>query len=232
MFTNQKIRMVLQAERRADRKPYKRSSVDYISMLTCHKKSQFECELENKLFCNFVCKITAPKHCSLKRLDELKPISLNEMYVNKVHAGFYLMCHVIGEPYISGNTLSIVVGDQTGDVEYVIVYDYMKSFEVDPNDLLPLYSTIVIKEPFLNENESNFGVSILVVSPSDIVSIDHFVNILPLTDASLSYKQFNDAGNKCYVSSEYWKAIRLYTKALKVSYIYNYIIKPNIFILS
>lgn len=66
--------------------------------------------------------MTVAKRSSLRRIDELRPILLREMFVNKVHEGRYLLCRIVGEPvYITA--ISMVVEDETGETEQLSLYD-------------------------------------------------------------------------------------------------------------
>jgi len=71
------------------------------------------------------------------------------MKVNEAHLGHYLECKTIAEPFfLSG--ICCLVEDKHGDVEFLIWrYFNTKSYETDPNSILPIGTRLFIKEPFL-----------------------------------------------------------------------------------
>ena len=217
----------------SEKKPYKRPYKDYTStmfqnMLTLKQteqnqaRSKEQTKGENAVDVRFN-KITAPRHCSLKQVDELKPIVLEEMYVNKVHNGRYLLCRIVAKPfYLTG--ISMIVEDTNGEIENVTVYDYTTSYDIEPSDVFPIGSTIIIKEPFMKTMISDHNnYYIRVESPSDIVftSAEKWQqnNCIDSSrfDYQLSYNQLNEFGNRCFGRKEFREAIRYYNKALEVN---------------
>jgi hypothetical protein len=89
------------------------------------------------------------QHSCLKDLSDLKPITLSEMEVNRIHYGHYLECKVVAEPfYVTG--LHLFVRDNSNEIENLVLYYFnSKSFETDPNVLLPIGTRLKIKEPSL-----------------------------------------------------------------------------------
>lgn len=201
------------------KRPYKDSMITCMRHnYTCMKIKSDKIESKktgNETFEIKLNKVTAPKHCSLKRVDELKPILLKDMYVNKVHHGRYLRCKIVGEPfYLTG--ISMLVEDETSDVENVTVYDYTTSYDIEPSSVLPMNSTIIIKEPFLKTMISeNNNFYIRVESPTDIVILCSSASSLK-HPVLMSYEQLNDLGNRAFKTKEYRDAIQNYDMALKV----------------
>lgn len=164
--------------------------------------------------------VTTPKHCSVKRLDQLEPIRLKDMLVNQTHTGKYLLCRIVGRPYyMTGMTM--LVEDEDDEVEIVSAYNYTASYDVDPAQVLPVNTVVAIKEPYLKimiSDHSNYYIR--VESPTDIVVLDdeqHQVDKWKSNDnKSLTYEQLNDLGNKAFVKKEFYQAIRQYNLALKV----------------
>lgn len=163
--------------------------------------------------------VNSYKHCSLSHLDELEPIRLKDMKVNKHHVGRSLLCRVIAKPYI-GLSLRVLVDDEDGgQAEILELFNYMHDYRIDPVELFPEYTVLVIKEPYLTTvmwEESD--TCIQVESPTDVVILDkHEIKKWKNPEEpELAYEQLNDLGNKFFVAKQYRNAIRHYTRALKV----------------
>lgn len=200
-------------------KPYPRPSKDYLTTLTRHKYTKLHTS-SSKNGGIKLNQVTAPKHCSVRRVDELTPLCLKDMMVNQVHKGKYLLCRIVGEPFYL-TAISMLVEDEDGQIENVSVYNYTTSYDVDPCDVLPMNTVLMIKEPYLKimiSNNSDFYIR--VESPSDIVVLDdHKIEKWTPPPANLTYEQLNELGNKCFGKKDYRQAIRYYTQALKVNLI-------------
>jgi tetratricopeptide (TPR) repeat protein len=158
--------------------------------------------------------ITLKQHSSAKDLNELEPITLSEMSVNQTHFGRYLECKTIAEPYyVMG--LHVIVEDQSGDIENVTLYYFnSKSYDENPNDLLPNGTRIIIKEPCLLQSVCfSGGVYIRVDSPTNVIVLEDDC----LTNNKKSVDQLIEEGNSHFKEAKYHSSISLYTQALKKS---------------
>lgn len=208
----------------AKTKPYPRPNKNRIETLISHnftREHTNQAASKHPKNCQMrINQVTAPKHCSVKRLDELEPIRLRDMLVNKTHRGKYILCRIVGAPFYM-TAMTMVVEDEDGEIEIVSAYNYTKSYDVNPVDVLPLNTVIAIKEPYLKimiSDNSNFYIR--VESPTDIVILDeHNVEKWKTAEPGLTYDQLNDLGNKSFVTKDYYQAVRHYTKALKVIFL-------------
>lgn len=205
----------------SQKKPYPRPSKNYAEVLQRHqytKAHQEQMATKNKQQHGFkLNQVTAPKHCSIKKIDDLQPILLKDMLVNQVHHGSYLLCRTVGDPFYM-TAMSILVEDENGEIENVSIYNYTTSYEISPYEFSPPNTVIKIKEPYLKIMISNNDdYYIRIESPTDIVFVDdnHGVDKWLIVTPEMTYEQLNDLGNKFFVSKEYRKAIKQYDRALK-----------------
>lgn len=169
--------------------------------------------------------LTGPSHCSLRPLDQLTPIRLKDMFVNKRHMGSYLRCRIGSDPYqMTG--FSTIVADEEYEIERLTIFNYAPSFHVDPAEFLPENTVIAIKEPYLKIKDDDHTLyHIYVESPTDIVVLDdqdHDVDEWKTKQLSnRTSDECNHQGNKYFVAKECRKAIKEYTQSLKVSQLLN-----------
>jgi hypothetical protein len=171
----QKLLLQENAKRINNIKPYERPDKDHISTLFNYR-TQYESNKkeQNKNGCSIRSSfISTKQHSSHKELCDLKPINLKDMKVNKIHYGYYLKCKTIVEPfYIAG--MNLLIEDKNGNIENLILYNYsLRSYQIDPNNLIPQGTKLLIKEPFLKlfaSAEKEFGIR--VDSPTDILIIN------------------------------------------------------------
>ncbi|CAF0734397.1 unnamed protein product [Brachionus calyciflorus] len=152
------------------------------------------------------------KHACFKKWDELKKITLKEMYVNKVHEGRYLEAKIAYEPFCV-TSIQTLIQDENGDLEKFSVYNLNSNYDEDPKLLLPLGSTIRIKEPFL-KLAADESITIRVDSPSDLEIVILADIPKSIQDDSIFYEKFNKEGNEFFSQKKFLQAIRSYTKAL------------------
>lgn len=199
----------------AKTKPYPRKPKEFLSTMTQFQRFKFT-YLNQKMNMKMNWQ-TAPRHCSLRQLDELEPIRLKDMLVNQRHIGKYLVCRVVAEPFFMA-ALTSLVEDEDGDVELLHMYNATPTYDIDPNDLLPQHSVIAIKEPYLKimiENNENYYIR--VESPSDVVILEeHGIAKWKSPEVKSTYDELNDRGNELFLKKEYRKAVKSYTQALKV----------------
>lgn len=161
--------------------------------------------------------VTANKHSSkVSNLADLKPIALNEMMVNKIHYGRYLLCRVCIKFY-SSSAIATLVEDENGDVEDLSIYYYRRTFDEDPNEKLPVGTVLMIKEPFLKIAISSQGFFIRVDSPSDIVIVHEpalRAKFSGAIDPAETFERLKEEGNKYFAAKNYNSALRCYQEAL------------------
>lgn len=200
--------------------PYARPRKNYTKTLDSYIATKNYYENQTKITPEQkINQLTGPRHCSVRRLDQLEPIRLKDMYVNKHHIGKYLLCRTIVEPFYM-TAMSLLVEDEDGKIENLSIYNYSTSYDIPPSDLLPLNTVMIIKEPYLkimiHDNNNYF---IRVESPTDIVILDddgHSVQKWKIQLPKRTYSELNERGNKCFVTKQFRQAIRLYNQALKV----------------
>jgi len=197
---------------------YKRPSKNYFRILTKYKNQlngkKFQHNNDNNNICSLrTCVITMKQHSCLKDLSDLKPITLSEMEVNRIHYGCYLECKVVAEPfYVTG--LHLLVRDNSNEIENLVLYYFnSKSFETDPNVLLPIGTRLKIKEPCLVQSiTDNQDFYLRVDSPTNVLVID---DESMFTDKSID--ELIEYGNECFKNSKYYSANRAYTQAINKS---------------
>ncbi|KAH7720739.1 SET domain containing protein [Aphelenchoides avenae] len=113
--------------------------------------------------------ITGTSHCCKTALDELRPITLSDMEVPKVHKGRYCICRTISEP-LADVAVTVVVEDINGDVVEISLHNCL--LDLSNVTWLPSGTIIVIKEPHLKFTADEDTTEIYVESPSDVVFVD------------------------------------------------------------
>ena len=170
-------------------------------------RGQHEMKLSNSM--------AAKKSC-LKKLDELQPILLRDMFVNQTHTGRYLVCRSIVEPvFMTG--MMLLAEDEEGAIDNLSIYNYSTSYDIDPAALIPLNSVIIVKEPSLKLMLNRSDFHIRIESPSDIQIVTHSHSVDKWRDSSvakLTFDELNRRGNANFVSKSYHEAIRWYLLAL------------------
>lgn len=203
-------------------KPYARPSKDYSSSCISYKTKR-DTHLNiyvpklNMASIKSI-QLTEKRHCSTRRLDELEPIRLNDMMVNKRHIGKFLICRVLPNPYLMP-AMHFLVQDEDGEVDDLAIHHYTATYDLDPVDVYPENTVIAIKEPYLKisiHDQSKYYIQ--VTSPTDVVVLDddHCVAKWKTHNLRCSFDELNEHGNRFYVAKKYAKAIGKYTEALKV----------------
>ena len=199
------------------KRPLKENALTEKNFNHQHQKAN---KIKPSLNSNFILKtnyITTDRHSSLTDIQLLKRITLKDMWVNRVHVGFYLECRIIADPYyLSG--MHLLIKDLNGDVEVLVLYNYeTKSVHQDPKFLLPIGTQLIIKEPHLQllsieENETDFRIR--VDSPTDVI-VQSYSDCDSAGNKSAD--ELIDDGNNYFSKSYYHAAIRFYSKALEKS---------------
>jgi tetratricopeptide (TPR) repeat protein len=163
--------------------------------------------------------------CCRKTIAELEPISLNEMLVNKLHTGKYLLCRTISKPILT-TEMCVLVEDMGGHCEEVSITSAGFDLSTKPEVLLPVHSILIIKEPFLKG--INFLSDIKVDSPSDFLvlsDLDRATAEFKLLEhvpkkwlnaihPPETFEELHKLGNASFASKDYVQAVRFYTREL------------------
>jgi tetratricopeptide (TPR) repeat protein len=159
-------------------------------------------------------------------LEQLKPIRLRQMDVNKIHKGRYLLCRVVQQPFYVTGMLTLIE-DQDDEIENLSLYNFSHDYKIEPSLLLPLGSVLIIKEPYLKgmiHDATDFHIR--VESPTDLIILsDMELNELYSKysnpkwvdteyERRVSFDALIETGNVFFVEKKYHPAIRCYTQAL------------------
>jgi hypothetical protein len=166
-----------------------------------------------------------PVTCSQKRMAQLEPISLDQMFSNKVHTDKFLICRTITQALFTTN-MCVLVEDLAGGIEELTFHScFAYDFTLEPDSLLPLNSILLIKEPLIGLYPCD---GLKVDSPSDLVILseidrDHqawkYLAHVPeqwLNDINppKTFEELKKAGNESFVKKDFHQAVRMYTRAL------------------
>jgi tetratricopeptide (TPR) repeat protein len=173
--------------------------------------------------------ITTHEHFCSKKLENLEPITLQEMQVNKIHTGRFLLCRTVQDPFYVTSMMSLVE-DSNDEMENLSLYNFNNYYELDPKLILPKGSILIIKEPYLKSMlSSQEDYHIRVESPSDIIIIsdldyeEKYSKYLldkwtsNASESEFTFDELNKKGNRLFVEQNYHQAIRYYTKALNLA---------------
>lgn len=203
-------------------KPYPRPRKDYFKTQQEFAMAAYSHQMresQNKQYFEMKLKqIIHSKHSSLKNLEELKPIVLKEMMVNKIHYGRYIVLKTVLDPFYQ-TCMTLLAEDREGDIEIVTLYDFSRSFSIPTNQLLPPGSILIVKEPYLKfmiANPKDFHIR--VDSPSDVIVVNddrlHSIEKWNLIPKNSKFDQLNEQGNRHFIAKQYELAIYMYTRAL------------------
>lgn len=216
--------LALEAARRIDKlnqkKPVKREKKDRNKTITLFLSNINDIErcLSTKTYFRSTF-VNGKKHCCKKILEKLKKINLNEMMVPKIHTGSYLLCRTVSVAFtVIG--ISTIIEDVNGDVEELVLYNLQSNLHDDPNNIVPIGSILLIKEPYLTFTCESMNAVIRCDSPSDVLFIDESDEILndlswfkPINE---TFEEIKEKGNEYYKQHEYEKSIKFYTRAMKI----------------
>ncbi|KAF2103995.1 SET domain-containing protein [Rhizodiscina lignyota] len=152
-----------------------------------------------------------PCHVSI---DLLSGITIVELRAGIHHQGRKLLAKVIGASYMS-NGFRTIVEDKNGDVIALVVCNPPPN--IDPQDLLPLNSLIVVKQPLFEvwfKRKGEFDLQIRV---------DHLSDLVMKLDARyhgnssvLDSQEWKAKGKHDMTTMDTWNAIACYTQGIKV----------------
>ncbi|RIA97019.1 hypothetical protein C1645_814683 [Glomus cerebriforme] len=172
------------------------------------------------------------KNVSLKPKNR---ISINDMQIDNVHTGHFLLCRVIEKCY-KLTALSTVIEDPEGDVERLSLYNWVpqsvttsRLMSVDQvSKYLPIGTILVVKNPYYKTAADALPM-IRSDDPSEIVIINHEIELLK--DIKWSTKQlqiqpkeqklcisddFHRRGNENFREKNYKLAIDEYSRGIEL----------------
>lgn len=163
---------------------------------------------------------------SASPLSQLRRISLSQMLARKTHTGEYVLCRVI-TPCVRICTIETIVEDPDGDARGLWLYNFPTTYDCKQeylDALFPIGTILAIREPTLNAPAQGRCSTIGIDSPSDIILIDRFDDILNditwSSGRSLQYAPpmpFSGMGWK-NVGNEHFKAERWLPAAIAYSH--------------
>ena len=151
-----------------------------------------------------------------RRLDEMQPISIGNLQLEKRYTGGVLFAKTI-DSAIRAAAIQTIIEDEQGQAERLAVYNI--DLKIDAEDFLPEDALIAIKEPTLTSATSG-GYTIRIDHPSDLLILGAHNKRLPqallegysgLNKTALNWKQ---EGNDAYSARKYFTAILAYTNGL------------------
>jgi tetratricopeptide (TPR) repeat protein len=159
-------------------------------------------------------------HFSKKDLADLTPITLSEMLVPNVHLGRYLVCRTIN-PAHCRLRIMVCVEDSNDDVEELYLYNLVKKFDMIMDDMMPIGTIILLKEPYMNFDSGSSKTYIRCDSPSDVIFLNDNSPLLAGTKWFVNYeksqfKSLKAKGNDMFKHERYHQALKLYLNALNV----------------
>jgi tetratricopeptide (TPR) repeat protein len=214
-----------------DAKPYPRTKKYAYKAICRHEQmlAQTASITRQAGYCARYNYISNKEHFCSKKLEELTPIKLKEMHVNKIHTGRFLLCRVTHDVFYVSGTM-VMIEDTDNQVENLSLYNFSSDYLVDPKQLLPKDSILIVKEPYLkNMLSSPTDFHIRVESPTDLIILSdldkdekyaQYLNKwkdISDPDQSLSFDELNKKGNGFFAGQVFHSAIRCYTKALNLA---------------
>ncbi|KAI1703543.1 SET domain-containing protein [Ditylenchus destructor] len=163
--------------------------------------------------------VTGQEHCCVVPMERLKPITLKEMLVPKVHKGRYLVCQTLTQAVAYVGT-TVPIEDLEGEVEMLSLYNFR--MDISDGDWLQPGTILVIKEPYLKHGSQSESAIIRVDSPSDVVFVketdENFLRSIEALcwhkPALLSAEELRLKGNKFFAQNHFEKALDFYDRAL------------------
>jgi tetratricopeptide (TPR) repeat protein len=165
--------------------------------------------------------VTGKSHYCNKNINELKPITLNDMMVPKVHLGRYLLCRTVTAPACLV-AISVVIQDENDDVEDLSLYNMTSNLKPNLNEILPIGTILLIKEPYMKYGSVGNQATLRCDSPSDVIFLDESSELLRGTEwfkkyeGKEYYSRLKDEGNQHFYKNQFESALRCYKKAMNI----------------
>jgi tetratricopeptide (TPR) repeat protein len=132
-------------------------------------------------------------HRCLKNVDELQPMRLADMQTDTAHTGRFLICRTVEHAVRSRSSIATVVQDEFDEVENVYFYNLTSGGgnDDDPKLILPKFTTLLIKEPYLSPsiNDMSELIHIRVESPTDVIILTE-LDFSDLGTAAAAYDKY------------------------------------------
>lgn len=168
---------------------------------------------------------------SKSSLSELRPITINQLQLNEIHRGRYILLQTV-EPSFKLTAFRSIVKDTSNEIERIALYNFTSSdsFHHDASYALPVSTTLAVKEPYYKLAQDGYPL-IRVDSPSDVVFLTNNDPVViqagwsngsdelkKLTDSvnhlNLDSNSLKKVGNMYYKSKRYFEAIEAYKLAI------------------
>ncbi|KXH44961.1 TPR domain-containing protein [Colletotrichum salicis] len=155
---------------------------------------------------------------SVKSVEELSPMRLDELLVENHHEDKYLVLRTIAHPYSGAGTITIVE-DQHGSVDKMALYNQGNSTILQS---IPEGSVVLVKEPYYRFSGDN-DFMLCIDHPSDILLLrqgpdDAFIpeafRAVPESEIAADWKT---AGDRAFISKNLPLAVANYTRALELA---------------
>ena len=181
---------------------------------------------DNAQFIQSIIDIKAANHVCMTSLKDLKPISIWQLKPNTIHYGFKLIAKIITPPdkLLSFRTIIKDIDDKNNNYGhnviqlsiYNLIPFQISLSQIEKLKILSKNTMIAIKEPYCKFYKSN-KLGIRIDNPYyNLTIIDN--NDSNNTDDTKddSIESLKNAGNKYFKQKQYWKAISIYSKSLKM----------------
>jgi len=164
---------------------------------------------------------------STTNFKSMKPITIDELLLNHVHKGKYLLCRSIAQPF-KMTAISLIVEDRNGAVEKLSLYNYSNhaGYFSDLSHLIPNGAMLIIKDPYYKIASDGLRL-IRCDNPSNVCLLKSNDPLLkeinfgsdsttePMNESNL-VEMIKQQGNQCFKDKDYDSAIELYSKALSI----------------
>ena len=205
-----------EAEKRNKGKPYPRPEKERYLKLFLYNMPEVQSTSSSKDVALYTSFITGNTHSSKKALNELKPITLNQMMVPKLHENSYLLCRTVSKAKSMIGTM-VLIEDTNGDIEELALYNFKR---LDTQNFLPFGTIMIIKEPYMKYSSLGKNVAIRVDSPSDVIFLDQTDELLKsvgwMEKLIGSFESIKSIGNEYFRNLDYENSIIYYKRALKL----------------
>ncbi|KAF1832756.1 hypothetical protein BDW02DRAFT_599707 [Decorospora gaudefroyi] len=212
-------RVLQEAKKRQGQRPHDRKNKDTMlvefmmtSMATVARSGSKNTQLVHS---SFVPPAYPPCTTSL---DDLTPIRIEDLRLEKHHRGRYMLLRAITPPNRMTGIL-VLVEDEAGEVSLLQLYQQEGEASRAATDVVDKHSILVVKEPFFKTTASG-DYSLRVDHLSDIEFLDNGDARVPrlwqprIMETGQSADALKLEGNALMREGKYWRAINKYSSAL------------------
>jgi len=161
---------------------------------------------------------------SSTHFKDLKPITIDELVLNHVHKGRYLLCRSIAQPF-KMTAISLIIEDRNGAVEKLSLYNYSHHSGIcsDLSHLIPNGTMLIIKDPYYKIATDGLRLircdnpcNICLLKENDPLLKEIFEGHSPSEPMNDQVEKLKQQGNECFKNKDYDSAIELYNRALSI----------------